>query len=435
MNKHHERDVRKWSLARFSMRSLLMAMLIAAVLFAWFGWRYRRAQRQAPAVAVLRELGANVVYDFDGSHVVAVGRSKKVVANSSPYPAWLVDRLGIDFFHDVTKIHCESSRKLTDENVRRFWLAVGDLPDVVDLEASGGVTRPGCLAPLAGHRKLRTLALRWADLGTSDFEVLARLEGIEELNLSETPITDADLALIGRIEPLQRLDLHHTKITDAGMKELAGLPNLEQLWLSGTTIGDEGIALLRGHPKLWDLDLCHTKITDKSLVHVAAIPQLAELDLAMTTVTDRGLVHLEGHATLAYLNLESTAIAGEGLAHLKRLPNLRELCLGSRSRGTEISLAGLTRCRQLQRLKVNGQVNLSELAQLDLPRVIEVGFGGEMITEEMLLALAETDNIKAIYYDLFGIPPAAVQQFRQMQPQCELKMLTAPLHRGLRSRP
>ena len=42
---------------RFSMRTLLAIMLIAAIFFAWFGWRLRKSQRQTHALAVLSVRG------------------------------------------------------------------------------------------------------------------------------------------------------------------------------------------------------------------------------------------------------------------------------------------------------------------------------------------------------------------------------------------
>ena len=56
----------RW-LLQFSLRSLLAVMLVAAVGFAWFGWRLRKSQRQARAADVLQEFGAMYGYDFQTS--------------------------------------------------------------------------------------------------------------------------------------------------------------------------------------------------------------------------------------------------------------------------------------------------------------------------------------------------------------------------------
>src|SRR5262245_30826327 len=55
---------RFWLPLRFRLRTLLTAMLVAAVFFAWFGWRLRKSQRQARAVAVLERVGTIWTYDY-----------------------------------------------------------------------------------------------------------------------------------------------------------------------------------------------------------------------------------------------------------------------------------------------------------------------------------------------------------------------------------
>jgi hypothetical protein len=412
-------------------------MLLAAFGLGVFSWGLRRARRQGPAVATLRELGSEIIYDYGGGYEREKRGRRAIQGNlskPSPYPAWLVDRLGLDFFHDVVEVHCESSRKHSDEQVERFWQAIASLPQLTRLEASGGVTRPGKIQCLDRHDRLESLALRWADLAPEDYRVFHQLDRLAHLKLCETPVTDECLAHLAGHKTLRSLDLHHALITDDGLKHLAGLSQLERLWLSGTDITDEGVAHLRGHPSLIDLDLCHTEITDQALAHVASIPQLAELDVSITAVTDAGLANLERHPALAYLNLETTHVTGPGLASLKRVPNLRELCLVSPRRRLEIS--NLNGCWQLQRLKL-GYLDQSpeEVAALQIPSVIEIGSGQSHVDDEMLLRFAKMPKLKAIHcYDMW-VSPAAVIAFKQAQPDCELIQGSALTRRGFRSRP
>jgi hypothetical protein len=53
---------RSWR--QFSLRTLLLAMLVLSVCFALFAWRLQRARRQAAAVATIRKLGGTADYDF-----------------------------------------------------------------------------------------------------------------------------------------------------------------------------------------------------------------------------------------------------------------------------------------------------------------------------------------------------------------------------------
>jgi Leucine Rich repeat len=428
----------RWRIGpRFSLRALVLLVLLSAIGSGIYSWGLRRAQRQAPAAATLREFGARLIYDCDVTREEIVRRRRRLVdVHESPYPEWLISRLGIDFFHNVTEVHCESSRRLSDSDVKRFWAAVGKLPELTHLEASGGVTRAGSLRALDRHTQLESLALRWAEVAPTDYVVLQKLNRLERLNLSDTPITDECLANIGGIKTLKCLDLHHATITNAGIEYLAQLPRLERLWLSGTKVGDEGIALLRGHPTLTDLDLGYTTITDDSLSHVATISRLSQLDVAATAVTDHGLSFLEAHPTLSYLNLESTEVRGSGLASLQRLPNLEEICLGGRDKlKTAIDLAG---CRRLERLKLFGGVSLvEELEQSDIPPAIELV--AYSLSDKELMDLASNTKLKAIYGSWYGgygaVTPSAVAAFRKARPDCEMIDDFHWPRRGLRSRP
>jgi hypothetical protein len=428
---------------RFSLRSLVLLVLLAAIGLGVYSWGLRRSRRQAPAVDTLRTFGAKITYDYGGVYPGIVNAPRRPLSKPSPYPAGLVNWLGTDFFHDVTEVHCESSIVMSPQDSKLFWEAIGQLPRLKRLEASGGMTEPGNILALARHDRLTRLSLRWAYATPSDYAVLQKLSRLEYLDLSDAPITDEHLKFIAQAPGLKSLDLHHARITSAGLQAVAEMPQLEHLWLSGTEVGDEGLVLLRGHPSLVGLDLCYTDITDASLAHLATIPRLAELDISSTAVTDRGLAHLESHPELTYLNLESTEIRGNGLASLKHLPKLVELCLGGRKLKTTVALAG---CRRLHRLKLLGALSVAEegglslleqLEQIDIPRVIELDTYS--LSDDQLIVLAGNSKLKTIYgswHGGYGAPTsAAVAAFRKQQPDCELIEDHRGRTRGLRSRP
>jgi hypothetical protein len=420
---------------RFSLRSLVLLVLFAAVGLGVYSWGLRRARRQAPAVDTLRTFGATVTYDFGGTYSEKLNAPRRPISKPSPYPTWLVDWLGIDFFHDVTEVHCESSIVLSTQDANVFWDAIAQLPRLTHLEASGGMTQPENILQLARHDQLTSLALRFGNSTPSDFAVLQKLPRLARLDLSDAPISDEHLRVIGKSQSLKLLDLHHARITSAGLQAVAEMPQLEHLWLSGTEVGDEGMALLRAHPSLTDLDLGYTAITDPALAHLATIPHLTELDLAATAVTDSGLTSLEGHPKLSYLNLESTEVRGSGLASLKHLPNLEELCLGGRNKlKSAVDLAG---CRRLKRLKMGCEFSvIDELQYCDVPeRVIETG-AGHLMNDGGLTCMIANHKIKSLYFSAWNADmPAKIAEFRAARPDCELVDDRRWPNRGLRSRP
>ena len=419
---------------RFSLRSLVLLVFVAAIGLGAYSWGLRRARRQGPAVDTLRTFGATITYDYGGTYAGIVNAPRRPISKPSPFPASLVNWVGIDFLHVVTEVHCESSIILSPQDAKLFWDAIAQLPRLTRLEASGGLTQPGNIQALARHDRLIRLSLRWANAAPSDYIVLQKLPRLEHLDLSDAPISDDHLKFIVQAPSLKSLDLHHARITNQGLATMVEMPQLEHLWLSGTEVGDDGIALLRGHPSLVELDLCYTAITDASLTHLATIPHLAELDLSSTAVTDRGLSALEGHPKLSYLNLESTEIRGSGLASLKHFPNLEELCLGGRKFKSAVALAG---CQHLKRLKMGCEFSvIDELQHCDIPdRVIEMG-AGHLMNEDGLTRTVSNHKVKTLYASTW-VPgmPAKVAAFRKARPDCELLDDRRWPNRGLRSRP
>jgi Leucine-rich repeat (LRR) protein len=156
------------------------------------------------------------------------------VRGNSLYPAWLLRHLGVDFFHNVTQVHVEATRRLPDEVVEPLWAAIRDLPDLEILDTSF-VTRPGVIQSLKRHRKLRVLSLRCSAVADKDFAVLASLPRLEELILNDSPITDAGVSQSAASQSAA-VGAAFAKITDAGMESVAQLPKLERLRLSATTV-------------------------------------------------------------------------------------------------------------------------------------------------------------------------------------------------------
>ena len=432
--------MKTWFAPRFSLRALVILTLVCGVGLGVYAAGLHRARRQAPAVALLREMGATVLYDGDvgkGSFQL-VGGGVQVVERPSPYPKWAIDALGVDFFHNVTKVKFQCSLSLPHADRRRFWHAISQLPTLTHLEASGGVNAPGWIQLLAHHQSLESLKLSWADLMADDCKVFHKLGGLKELNLSESRITDHGLAEIARSNSLECLDLHHTRITDDGLYKLAFLPSLKRLWMSGTSVGDRGLAYLRGHPTLIDLDLCNTKITDQSLAHAASIPNLAELDVSQTDISDDGLAQLAGHPRLAYLNLSSSEVRGPGLATLEKLPSLRELCVGGFRFEGDLSL--LRGCSSLKCLSVSGQsmvdrrIPITELP----PNLEELFLDAFRVTDATLMGLVNVPQLRRIRYSEYGDDlTLAVKEFRKLRPDCALEehFFYAGQRHGLRSRP
>ncbi|MCS6850257.1 MAG: hypothetical protein NZ700_03690 [Gemmataceae bacterium] len=98
------------------------------------------------------------------------------------------------------------------------------------------------LAGLKGLQSLDLLGTRVTDAGLKE---LAGLK-LKELYIPDQARTDLGLKhYLAAVEPPTRLYLSSWRLTDAGLKELAGLKGLQSLDLSETPVTDAGVAELQ----------------------------------------------------------------------------------------------------------------------------------------------------------------------------------------------
>jgi hypothetical protein len=271
---------------RMSVRSLMTLVLI---LGAGLGWLVGSARIQREAVAAIRRAGGTVRYDWEaanGGTVTAMGGMVIPVKNTKPpWPRWMVDRLGIDYFGNVAE---------------------------VDLFGRG-----------------------------SDAEVahIGWLSRLEKLTLSQSAVTDAGLVHLRGMSRLKWLYLGGTVIGDAGLAHLEGL-DLRGLGLDATLVGDAGLSKLEGMTDLQQLVLSSTRISDSGLVHLKRMTGLEILSLDHTGVTDAGTPFLGRLTRLKFLQLEGTRVSTAGLVHLKGLTGLGELRV-NREHVTDVDVADL----------------------------------------------------------------------------------------------
>ena len=147
------------------------------------------------------------------------------------------------------------------------------------------------------------VSLQSKKFADDDLKHLTVLRHVEDVNLYETPITDAGLVHLRRITTLRRLNLGFCrKLTDRGIKQLKPLENLEFLNLGFCRqVTDDGFATLKHFKQLKTVNLSITSIADDGLKFVAHLKHLENLDLDNTQITDAGLAQLENLKKLRYL--------------------------------------------------------------------------------------------------------------------------------------
>jgi hypothetical protein len=211
---------------QFSVRSLLILPVVAAIPCGWLGMEMRAAKGQRGIVRQLRGGGDVLVrYDYQ--------RDWLDTGSRPPAPSWLCVLLGDDLFADVNGV----SPRLPGESVLGgmfFFRAKGRI-------GIGGDLVVECAKGLPELREVNVFGAGITDAG------LRSLKGATKLRIlcvRASPVTDAGLRYVKGLSGLRQLDLSYTKISDAGLEHLTRLSHLESLDLAGTGVTDTGVRAL-----------------------------------------------------------------------------------------------------------------------------------------------------------------------------------------------
>ncbi|MEK6237223.1 MAG: hypothetical protein N2C14_21140 [Planctomycetales bacterium] len=251
---------RRW--LTYSLRSLVAAMFIACMGFAWFGFHWRAKQKERAAVKALEELGGTVYYDYqlneDGVRLDP--------PSDAPGAEWLRTLLGDDWFAEVQGVSAVFS-------YNPHFSKTG-LTHVREL------------------KQLRSLEFEDLEITDPELLLLRELNQLRTLGLSGTPVTDAGLIHLRELRKLQRLDLRRTQVSDVGLVHLRELKQLQELRLDSTQVRDTGLVHLHELNQLQELGLSSTQVTDAGLLHLREMKQLTKLWIDYTFVTHEGVVAL-----------------------------------------------------------------------------------------------------------------------------------------------
>jgi hypothetical protein len=203
---------------QFSLRTLLVLVLIVSMPLGWFAFKLRQAREQREAIGRIEELGGFAVYDFEiDDHGLP----------TYPYrPPWL------QMADDLLEEH--SCATLVTAGIRQ------DRVHELDRERTDAL-----LDRLVELTEVRTLYLLGGAVGDAGVKKLTSLNRIQRLYLSGTDVTDSGLQYLQALPQLEVLMLHTTKITDAGLHYLQGLHQLNELDLTDTQVTDAGVAELQ----------------------------------------------------------------------------------------------------------------------------------------------------------------------------------------------
>lgn len=210
------------------------------------------------------------------------------------------------------------------------------------------------------------------------------------------PITNQTLPCLARLECLEDLDLSSTQIDDTGTAALAQLPQLRVLDLSyNHAIGDRTMAHVGTLSHLEILRLEDVKITSVGLMHLAGLHQLKTLVCQCVPGTRVDMALFQHMPQLEVLSL-SDGIPDGDLTLLQHLPRLEFLLLNHLRSGDLIPLRGLLRLVEVRL----GQCHLDTgdiTALRHLPNLRSLVLGSSVLKDAGWAALGKLTQVRTLY--------------------------------------
>lgn len=226
-----------------------------------------------------------------------------------------------------------------------------------------------------------------------------------DLSRFAAPITVEWCQYISRID-VEQLDFSNSRVTDEGLEYVGKILNLTKLELTSCNISDKGVAFLRNLKKLETLQISKTKVTDKCLETVKCFKRLRRLELSNTPVTDSAIAKLKD------LPLQEICILGcsrvtervlEPLAKKGRLIHIN----ASDTRITDAGLTCLRPCKGLYTLKLADCRGVSDAAvcffAANFPRLHYLDISGTSATSKCFPDLVKLKELRDLHLCSLGL--------------------------------
>ena len=366
---------------RYSLRSFLIAVVVASLPLGWLAKTINRVRQQRAAIETIVASGAQYRFDYQ----VSAGSRP----SAQPPGPWILRRfIGDDAFAYVTYVvWMDSSKAPTDGDIA----ALAQLPNLEWVTLFGPRVSDVSVRRLSALPNLQTLVLDGTSISNVGLASLAACPNLRNLNLAG--VTDDVLRGLKHLSQVTAVGISHSPVTDAGMCPLRGLKGLEELTIVRTpSIKGAGLQYIAYPERLRVLQSAGAPIDDAALTYVARMKRLRRLTLIQTAVTDSGLKKLANLQQLTEVQMSGAAVTDAGVEHLLRSTLLRlevpglpitdalvpklgelvaiELLDLSSSNVTDASMQALSKCKNLVRLAIGPHVSIEAAKRLkaELPK-------------------------------------------------------------------
>jgi hypothetical protein len=285
---------------QFSLRSLLVLVVVVALPCSWLAVAIGAAKSQRHTVHSVQVAGGAVWY-----HDLEVCCSP-YAPTSTDRPFVSANFMELDFFHSVAAI---SFIPVPDEEIVIHYVE-----------------------PLRRQLVIRHDPVMSPELAAA----IAAQHDLKFLSLAGTDCDDEYLTHFSELKQLETLDLRCTRVTAGGVRKLRGfLAKAQILWgWNGTKYRHPDLSRVLYGPHqeqggivadeqelrslfLFSCDAWGSAI-DSELIRLKNWRRLEYLDLHYTNLTDAGLEHLVGLTTLRHLDVRVTQVTADGVKKLQR---------------------------------------------------------------------------------------------------------------------
>ena len=322
-----------------SLRTLLILTTLVAIALGILTRVHHRVQEQKIAVARIKALGGQVVYDYEE------GKPSAKQKRAPPGWPWLRKLVGDEYFQDVVGITLDGTPVSdTDLNIIGKLRGMKTLSTIGREKTENGryiirwskfpepvfsrITDDG-LRRLGPQRNLKVAMLAHTSVGDEGVKEIAHWQSLEVLNLDCTQVTSSGMELLEKLERLKSLKLRKTKIDDGAVASLCRLRILQELDITGAEVSGVGLFQLRA-----ELPSCNLNGSFLDLSAVSIDPDPENMRWKEMT---RNMWGLERDNSLKLLILANPAVTDQHLSDLDRLEDTDVIDL----RRTKVTAAGV----------------------------------------------------------------------------------------------
>ncbi|CAN5155530.1 hypothetical protein BH10CYA1_BH10CYA1_30970 [soil metagenome] len=246
-----------------------------------------------------------------------------------------------------------------------------------------------------------------------------------ELRLKDYRLSSAGLAMISKFKSVHKLNLTHADFNDLTPEwaKLAELP-LSIFSATNTKITDKGLLAITKIPSLRDLNINQCpELTDESMKNVPRLKLLRKIEAASNKFTDKGLALMAQAENLEMLNLNfNHYIHGDSLRSLVKLKRFDAIKLA----GTAVSDATAAWLGSFPHIRVLDLAR-TRISDASIPMFMkqkehlrQLFLDETAITDKSIKNFANFELKILSVQKCPGVTRAAINDFRQQQPNCEV---------------